>query len=416
MLSTIANRMTARIGLLALLAFAMANCAADARTLRVDPRAPDDARALRFADFAAAVAAARPGDTIALAAGDHPGPLRIGPGSGGKAGAWLTITAERDLAATIIGPQSSAEPALEINGARYIEVRGLRARHPGVGDCFSARNAAYIRFIANVAADCGGGGIAAIQSDHIRIDFNIAARNAFTSPWQNSGISVYQPRAVDAAPSPHIVIVNNIALLNDNRAPAPGQSFATDGNGIIVDDGRNTQNGSTAGPYRAAILVANNLSFGNGGSGVRTFLTDTVTIERNTTYWNDRTDSPRQSERSEIAVMDCASCTVRANLAVVGPWPRDTAALFVLGDQTGTTIAGNVFADARPGRRLINAYKPSRLPQLNDNATVLARFARASLDTAGDFTVRGWHGPAPKTPMGADTTALPALARLAPAP
>jgi hypothetical protein len=416
MLNITANRMPVRIGLLALLALAMAAGAVEARTLRVDPRASQDARALRLAYIASAVSSARPGDTIALAAGDHQGPLRIGPGRGGKAGAWLTITAERDLAATIVGQPGSAEPAFGINGARFIEVRGLRARHPGIGDCFGARTAAHIRFIANVAADCGGGGIAAMQSDHIRIEGNIAARNAFTSPWQNSGISIYQPRAVDDAPGPHVVIVNNIALLNDNRAPSPGQTFATDGNGIIVDDGRNTQNGSQAGPYRAGVLVANNLSIGNGGSGVRAFLTDNVTIERNTTYWNDRTDSPRQGERSEIAVMDCAGCTVRANLAVVGPWPRDTAALFVLGDQTGTTIAGNVFADARPGRRLINAHKPSRLPQASDNATVLPRFARAILDGAGDFTVRGWQGAAPKTAVGADTTTLPSLSRLASAP
>jgi hypothetical protein len=406
--------MIARWGLLAGLALGLAAHGADARTLRVDPQAKPGAAI--FADFNAAIAAARPGDTIALAAGAYRGPLRVGPGQGGKPGAWLTITAERELAATIIGQEGSAEPALEIKGARYVEVRGLRARHPGIGDCFAARDAAYIRFIANIAADCGGGGFAAMQSDHVRIDGNIAARNAFTSPWQNSGISIYQPRAVDAARGPHIVIVNNIALLNDNRSPAPGQRFATDGNGIIIDDGRNTQNGSKAGPYRAAILVANNLSIGNGGSGVRAFLTDNVTIERNTTYWNDRTDSPRQGERSEIAVMDCAGCTVRGNLAVVGPWPRDTAALFVLGDQTGATIAGNVFADARPGKRLVNAYQPSRLPRAGDNRALIPRFAKPSFAADADFRVTGWSGPAPDAPIGADTVLLPALSRLEPTP
>jgi hypothetical protein len=399
----------AALAALAIGAIASAH-AAPGRVLMVKPQAQAQPNALIFADFNTALAAARPGDTIQLAPGSYIGPLRVPADRGGQRDAWLTIRGAPDHATRIIGPDG-AEPAFEIAGARYVEVRGLRASHPGSGDCFAARAAAHVRFVGNIAADCGGGGIAVMQSDHVRIDGNVAVRNAFTSPWQNSGISIYQPQARDAAPGPHIVIINNIAAFNDNRSPAPGQPFATDGNGIIVDDGRNTQNGSTAGRYPHPILVVNNLAIGNGGSGIRVFLTDNVTVRANTTYWNDRTESPRQGERSELALMDCAKCAASANLLVVGPWRRDTAALFVMGDQSGAEIGGNVFAAAAPLQRWINSYKPTAVPAAAANTLANPRFARATLDARGDFTLIGWRGLAPRLgPVGADMRQLPPLA------
>lgn len=144
---------------------------------------------------------------------------------------------------------------------------------------------------------CPGGGIYSVQADYLYIENNVVAENGFYSPLNKSGISTYQNWNSDSSTDFKIFIRGNIVYKNENRIPFyysdpdPAKRVISDGNGIIVDDGRNTQNyGTNPGvPYRGRILVENNLIFDNGGRGVNIFYSDNVVVRNNTLYANART-------------------------------------------------------------------------------------------------------------------------------
>ena len=113
-------------------------------------------------------------------------------------------------------------------------------------------------------------GIQANGSDNILIENNTVFKNALKEDGNNgSGISVYEPKASPSEAEADdnewgIVVRNNYLWQNNCLYPCPGFSFQTDGNGIIIDDYRWSQNGSKY-PYTKETLVENNLIFDNGG-------------------------------------------------------------------------------------------------------------------------------------------------------
>ncbi len=133
---------------------------------------------------------------------------------------------------------------------------------------------------------CGGGGIAMIQSDHITIEDCRVHGNAWYSRYACSGISLYQLWNADAAPGYRNVIRRNRVW--DNAAFVKWKAYdrLSDGNGIIIDDSKNTQNGSTLGAYQGRTLVAGNISAGNGGSGIHAYESEHVDIVFNTAWGN----------------------------------------------------------------------------------------------------------------------------------
>jgi parallel beta-helix repeat protein len=132
--------------------------------------------------------------------------------------------------------------------------------------------------------DCGGGGIAISGADYVTIENNETYRNGWYSVYANSGISVYQPYKFDNETGYKIIIRNNKSYLNDSKVKWQVGCKFSDGNGIIIDDLRNTQNGSVYGIYRGKTLVANNVTFGNGGSGLHAFQSNNVDIVHNISY------------------------------------------------------------------------------------------------------------------------------------
>jgi parallel beta-helix repeat protein len=151
----------------------------------------------------------------------------------------------------------------------------------------------------NIVSDCPGAGIYSNYSDYLRIEGNRVARNAFYSPYANSGISVYQNCDIDTNIGTKIFIRRNITHQNENKIPFyfsdknnPSKRSITDGNGIIVDDNRNSQTfvGQVCTrPYRGGTLVENNLSYDNGGRGIHVYSSDKVVVRYNTVYQNART-------------------------------------------------------------------------------------------------------------------------------
>jgi len=133
---------------------------------------------------------------------------------------------------------------------------------------------------------CGGAGIGASHSDYITIENNTVSECAWYSPYDGSAISLYQLWNSDNSTATKNYILRNTCYKNRNYIPFYIVDSITDGNGIIVDDSRNTQNGSTLGAYPGTTYIANNLLFNNGGHGINLFKSDNVTIVNNVSYQN----------------------------------------------------------------------------------------------------------------------------------
>lgn len=318
---------------LAFAAFGQPAIAADAkssRTLHVALDGDDSndgfsaAKALRTPQRAADIS--EPGDTILFAAGSY-------DISEGKA--LLTITRSGEAGRPITyAPAPGAKvtfrtfgiwDVIKITAARHIVIRGFRIiggaslvtmeearremnnllnpRTSGngiaiVGDRSTRRPSAYITVRDCEVSDCSGGGIFANHSDYIRIENNTVYRCAFWAPYGNSGISIYQPTPIDDYTGYKIYICNNVAYENYQNIPFyysnqadPSKRKVTDGNGIILDDFLNTQTWAAGGsgkPYNGRTLVANNIVFSNGGSGIHTFKSCNIDIVHNYAADNNR--------------------------------------------------------------------------------------------------------------------------------
>ena len=133
-----------------------------------------------------------------------------------------------------------------------------------------------------------GGGIYTYWADYVTIENNVVDSCAFYAPYANSGISLYQNWNSDNSTGIKNFIRNNIVHHNYNFIPftAGGSTSVTDGNGIIIDDTKNTQNSSTLGVYTGTTLIENNISYDNGGRGLHVYSSSNVRLINNTSYNN----------------------------------------------------------------------------------------------------------------------------------
>ena len=168
----------------------------------------------------------------------------------------------------------------------------------------------HIRLARNHVWQCPGGGINAIQTDYVTIEDNIVHENAWYSRFANSGISVYQGWNFDDQPGMKIFVRRNQVFNNRSLVEWSATNKLSDGNGIIIDDLRNTQNSSTLGSYRGGVRIENNLSFNNGGAGIQAFRSDQIDIINNTTYQNGQVVG-----YADILVNQAGSVRVLNNIA-----------------------------------------------------------------------------------------------------
>lgn len=152
-----------------------------------------------------------------------------------------------------------------------------------------------------------GGGITAIEADHIVIEDNLVFENAWYMRYGGSGITTLNNWAHDDAPGYHFVIQRNLVWNNKTLVPWAAIGKLSDGNGILLDVTDKKTSGGAANPtgitntaadpnaaslkpdrpeWKHRALIANNVSAYNGGSGIHTFRTAHVDIVNNTTYWN----------------------------------------------------------------------------------------------------------------------------------
>lgn len=144
--------------------------------------------------------------------------------------------------------------------------------------------------------DFPGGGIGSQQSDWITIENNEVYNCAWYCMYACSGISILNPYNCDNIDNEYkIRVVGNTVYNNHTKIPwCTSSNFRlSDGNGIIIDvnvspDNTTIQEIKTGGAYRGKTLVANNVSYYNGGSGIHAFKAANVDIINNTSYYNEQ--------------------------------------------------------------------------------------------------------------------------------
>lgn len=165
--------------------------------------------------------------------------------------------------------------------------------------------------------ECGGPGIGTIQADYIIIENCRIYNNSWYSLFGTSGISLYQHLNSDASQGIKNIIRNNVVYGNKMLVPwVSGNCKFTDGNGIIIDDFKHTQNGSTFGKYFGKTLIENNIVFNNGGRGIHAYLADNITIVNNTCYQNCSTPEIDEGEITIIGKSgnNAENCSVYNNI------------------------------------------------------------------------------------------------------
>lgn len=179
----------------------------------------------------------------------------------------------------------------------------------------------HVRIEDNLIQDFPGGGVAVSQADYITIEGNRVFRCGWYAPYGNSGISIYQAWNSDGSTATKMFIRNNVSAFNQNLVPfyysgdTPAERRITDGNGIIIEDSRNTQRGSPIGPYPGGFLIENNIVYANGGRGVNIYLSDNVTLANNTAWSNAR----HPDISSEFNIRESGNVRVLNSIFETGP-------------------------------------------------------------------------------------------------
>jgi parallel beta-helix repeat protein len=116
-----------------------------------------------------------------------------------------------------------------------------------------------------------------------------------------------------------MIVRRNVVYSNQNiipfiaSNPDPAKRVITDGNGIIVDDSRNSQNDSLLGVNKGRNLLENNVVFENGARGLHVYPSDHVDIVNNTAYHNS---SQPETPEGEVSSIDASDVRVFNNMLV----------------------------------------------------------------------------------------------------
>lgn len=146
-----------------------------------------------------------------------------------------------------------------------------------------------------VVHDFPGGGIGGQQADYLTFENNIVYNNAWFTMYACSGISILTPFNSDDEEGYHNNVIGNTVYNNHTKIKwyTSNNPRFSDGNGIILDvnlspDGGAPQEIKDDGAYRGKTLVANNVCYFNGGSGIHSFKAQNIDIINNTTYMNEQ--------------------------------------------------------------------------------------------------------------------------------
>lgn len=256
------------------------------------------------------------GDRIVVMPGTYAEAVQVK--AGGDATGDLVLVSQVPYAAKIRSPSNSYS-AINIQKS-YVTIDSFDVQGAGTGhgieatylDGNTAKNGPHhLSIVNNICHDNAGSGIGLAYGDYYLIENNICYRNCATNPYQGSGISIYEPRAVAGSEAWRIFVLRNTSFSN-TALVLPNDVAHSDGNGIIIDDFRNTQKPNPAGVYPYRSLVENNVCYFNGGKGIHVFISDNVTVRNNTCYFNNRDPKNPATWRGELSNV-CSSNTIWVN-------------------------------------------------------------------------------------------------------
>jgi parallel beta-helix repeat protein len=302
-----------------------------------------------FTSFAEAVKALKAGDRLIVADGEYVEPAFSIHHVHGTEQAPIVIIAENQLKAVLTRPDADNPDVsvVEIANSSYIVFDGFEVfdSQSGMESGVDVRNSSHHITVKNCYIhDCACGGISSRLSDYLVFDSNIVRDNAKRNKWNCSGLSIWHPVELDQKPGFHIVVKNNVAFENEcDIAFSPhGFKNPTDGNGIIIDDFRNTQGGGQEGGYFASVLVENNLSFNNGGRGIAVYKSDNVTLRNNTSFHNLRILTKYIDWAGEISIDHSKGSTVVNNIMLENPMVRSKGLRCYDNDGVNTLVNNNL--------------------------------------------------------------------------
>ncbi|PHM07063.1 hypothetical protein CK516_29400 [Nostoc sp. 'Peltigera malacea cyanobiont' DB3992] len=149
-------------------------------------------------------------------------------------------------------------------------------------------NPHHIVITGNTIRNFPGGGIAFSNSDYITVEKNIVSGNAWYSAHGNQGITSLHSFNFDNNTTDYRMIFrDNIVYDNQSLVPwkAGGTDKITEGHGIMLDTTEITRDNLA---YTGKALIANNITYNNGGGGIEVFKATNVDIINNTAYQNGR--------------------------------------------------------------------------------------------------------------------------------
>jgi serralysin len=349
-------------------------------------------------------------------------------GSSDSPTGYFVVRSQNLHGATVHVPLSQAkgyQASFRFHQSNYIIIDGFNltgdvvsgSLESGVDLCSRGSPCHHIKILNNVIHDHGGGGISAVHTDYLVVQGNVVYNNASSNPYQTSGISTYQAVASDNNPGFHNIISYNISF--NNKEVDIGQPEHSDGNGIIIDDFRNSQSGSTYGVYAPRTLVENNLAYGNGGRGIHVFFTNNVTVRNNTTYGNCQDSVGLQTWRAEMDAVSGGHNNFVNNIAYAVQAPNKwNAPNYAYADNsTDNSNVSNVWKNnigyaGSPGQYVYMA-DGSQTAFTAADGNILGSDPMFTYAAGGDFTLRSSspaiaHG---TTAYGVPTTDLRGVAR-----
>ncbi|MFJ9080517.1 right-handed parallel beta-helix repeat-containing protein [Streptomyces sp. NPDC102278] len=311
----------------------------------------------------------RPGAPITFTA--HPGhspvihPVRAWNGISVNGASYITIknldVKGNNAALTLAGAERGSKKGDPTFNTNSISIEQNRT----TGDMSH-----HVEVTGNQVHDCAGGGISAIDADHVTIAGNHVHSNSWYTVYATSGISVLTPRDIGGGNSRtyKIRITGNRVHDNETKIKWEKCRCYSDGNGIIID----TLKGDSDHPaYGGRTLVADNISYDNGGSGIHSYKSRHVDIVHNTAYMNGR--SSRMDSYANVFANDSTDVRLLNNIAYGRP------------DQPSNSKSRNTDVTYD-----YNVYFGGKAPEVKGTHDIVAepKFVNASTGATADFRLR----------------------------
>ncbi|MEH1786751.1 MAG: choice-of-anchor D domain-containing protein [Nostoc sp.] len=217
-------------------------------------------------------------------------------------------------------------------------------------------NPHHIVITGNTVSNFSGGGIAISNADYITVEKNVVSGNAWYSPYGNQGITALRSFNSDNNTTDYKMIIrDNIVYDNQSLVPWYAAGKITEGHGIMLDTTMQAQGGVT---YNGKALIANNIVYNNGSSGIDVFKAVNVDVVNNTLYQNSRV----LTNSGEIGVS--YSDNVRVNNNIL--YASDNQKANVIKYATDITFDRNLVYNS-------NAFQASSNPNVNGLQNILGK-------------------------------------------